>query len=179
MLDRCLFPVKIFDNWITSSKNCIDERKKMNVEWPNCVSLWRFSIVLENFELEAWSQKDQPAEARRGLLNLQTVRVKFARILGSNKTSTWYTDCFGKWRLLSACINREVFFDSTYLHINQKNYLQFFMKFTQRATTIFNGKINGIGMLAYPALQNGFLHNIYSNSKISTDKFRKFCQSFL
>jgi len=43
--------------------------------------------VLENFELDAWSQKDHPAEARRGLLNLQTVESQMQEFLVQKKTS--------------------------------------------------------------------------------------------
>ena len=133
-------------------------KEKTNVEWPNCVSLWRFSTVLENFELDAWSQKDQPAEARRGLLNLQTVRV--------NCKNSWF-----KWNF---CLIHRLFWKmETIISLRQPRSILWlnlsshkseklnpvFMKFTQKASLIITQHL--------------------PNSKISTDKFRKFCQSFL
>lgn len=112
-----------------------------------------------------------------------------ARILGSKKNFCLIHRLFWKMETIAlACINHELFFDSLYSYINQKTRSSsYFYEIHTESNDDFKWKNQWNGLFlstwlircSVSALQNGLLHNIYLNSKIRTDKFRKFCQSFL
>jgi len=81
---------------------------------------------------------------------------------------------------------RTILWLTLFLHKSEKQVFVFHEIHTE-SNNDFQGKNQWNGLFlstwlirySVSALQKGLLHNIYLNSKIRTDKFRKFCQSFL